>query len=189
MTKRKLIIHWKQYGKILLFIDNANIIHAFSTLGFKLDHRKLKDYFQKRTQLVGIYLYTAFIKSKAPQQKFLEMMSRLGLILRTKEVKFIHATDGSTELKGDLDIEIAIDTFECLNEFDTLVLLSGDSDFAPLVNWLHTKQKKVIVISTRPHISRELARAADRFIDLGKFRFYWQLGRKKITPTRGRGRN
>ncbi|MBM4401841.1 MAG: NYN domain-containing protein [Candidatus Cloacimonetes bacterium] len=88
--------------------------------------------------------------------------------MRTKEVKFIRQVNGSVELKGDLDIEIAIDVFESLNEFDTAVLLSGDSDFAP----------KVVVISTRPHISRELARAADKFIDLTKFRRHWELKRR-----------
>lgn len=172
----KQIHNWERYGRLLVLIDNANIIHAFSTLGFKLDHRKLKAYFESRGELVAVYLYTAFIKANAPQQTFLDMMSRIGLILRTKEVKFIRQSNGTIELKGDLDIEIAIDIFELLDEFDTAVLLSGDSDFAPLVDWLHTKGKEVITISTRPHISRELARASDKFIDLEKFRRYWKLG-------------
>lgn len=175
VKQKKVKIGWKKYGRLLVLIDNANIIHAFSTLGFKLDHRKFKEYFKKRGKLVEIYLYTAFIKTNAPQKTFLEMMSRFGFILRIKEVKFIRQADGTLELKGDLDIEIAIDVFESLKKFDTAILLSGDSDFAPLVEWLHTKKEKVIVISTRPHISRELARAADKFIDLGKFKPCWEL--------------
>lgn len=171
-------IDFKKYGRVMVFIDNANIIHSLSTLGWRLDHKKLKKYFGKHTKLKSIYLYSAFIKKDAKQQVFLEMMSRIGLILRTKEVKFIHQTDGAVILKGDLDIEIAIDMFETLRKFDTAALLSGDSDFAPLVDWLHTKKKRVIVISTRPHISRELARAADRFIDLNRFRKFWELKAK-----------
>ena len=188
-TKKKVSIqfNWKKYGRLLILIDNANIIHAFSTLKFKLDHKKFRDYFKKRGRLKRIYLYTAFIKSHAPQKTFLEMMSRFGITLRTKAVKFIKLKNGRVQLKGDLDIEIAIDMFECLSDFDTAVLLSGDSDFAPLANWLHTKSKKIVVISTRPHISRELVRSADKFIDLGKFRRYWGL--KKNHPDSRRGRN
>jgi uncharacterized LabA/DUF88 family protein len=167
--------NWKRYGRVVVLIDNANIIHALSTLGWKLDHRKLKDYFAKQTKLQGIYLYSAFIKTHMTQQSFLEMLSRMGYTLRTKEVKFIRQKDGSFIKKGDLDIEIAIDLFEGLRKFDTAVLLSGDSDFAPLVEYLKSKRRKTIVISTRPHISRELARAADLFIDLGKFRKHWEL--------------
>lgn len=177
--KKQKLPKWKKYGRILVFIDNANIIHTLSTLDWKLDHKKLKNYFEKYARLKEVYLYSAFIKRNAKQQIFLEMMSRIGLILRTKEVKFIHQEDKTTILKGDLDIEIAIDMFESLGKFDTAVPLSGDSDFAPLVDWLHTKNKKVVVISTRPHISRELARASDRFIDLNKFRKFWELKKSK----------
>lgn len=62
--------------------------------------------------------------------------------------------------------------------YDTAVILSGDSDFVSLVNLLRGNKKRVIVISTRWHIARDLVQAADFYFDLKKFREHWELVEK-----------
>ena len=57
-----------------------------------------------------------------------------------------------------------------IKKFDTAVLLSGDSDFAPIVKRLKEHNKKIIVMSTKGHISRELIQLSDKYINLKKLR-------------------
>lgn len=85
-----------------------------------------------------------------------------------------------------MDIEIAIDMFESLKKFDTAVLLSGDSDFAPLLDWLHTKGKKAVIVSTKYHVAKELIKASNLYINLRDLRSKWELVKSK-NPAKRRG--
>lgn len=58
---------------------------------------------------------------------------------------------------------------------DTAVLLTGDSDFVPLVNFLQSQKKLVVVISTRGHVARELIEVADYFDHFGSFQKDWEM--------------
>ena len=73
------------------------------------------------------------------------------------------------ERKGDLDAELIIDALKNIDNFDTCILMSGDSDFASLVDELKAKDKWVIVISSKHHISRELIERA-KYINLKKLK-------------------
>jgi len=76
--------------------------------------------------------------------------------------------------KGNLDIELALDAYRLSDTYDCLLLFSGDSDFAYLIDLLKEKEKRVIVFSTRGHISRELLERA-KYIDLRKLRKFIEL--------------
>ena len=62
-----------------------------------------------------------------------------------------------------------------MKDYDTGVLMSGDSDFVSLVNLLRGNGKKVIIISTRWHVAKDLIQAADYYVDINKFRTFWEL--------------
>jgi uncharacterized LabA/DUF88 family protein len=85
----------------------------------------------------------------------------------TKE--FIDAT-GRRKIKGNMDIELAVDAMELADHLDHIVLFSGDGDFRSLVEALQHKGKRVSVVSTLttnpPMVADELRRQADQFIDL-----------------------
>ena len=68
--------------------------------------------------------------------------------------------------KGNLDIELALDAYIEKNNYNILVLFSGDSDFEYLLKIL--KDKYIIIVSTRKHISKELLNVSDEYIDLKK---------------------
>ena len=90
----------------------------------------------------------------------------------TKPLKIIKAEDierGDIR-KANFDVEIAIDTMEMLDNFDTLVLFSGDSDFDYLLKKLRKKNKSVLVISSKHHISKELIENSDKYIDIKKLK-------------------
>lgn len=97
------------------------------------------------------------------------MLDIVGYIGRIKEVKKIKSGDGTMKWKGNLDIEIALEMIELADKFATAILFSGDSDFAIVLDKLKLKHKRVIVVSTRGRIAKELLERA-KFIDLRKLK-------------------
>jgi len=162
-------------GRVAVFIDAANIIHCRKDLGWKVDFKKLKKYFEAKGNLVAIYYYSAYLEESTAQQSFFEMVSRKGYILRLKRLRKILNDDGTITLKGNCDTDLVVDAVARMHEYDTAVIMSGDSDFVSLINLLKGQKKRVVVISTRWHIAKDLVNAADFYFDLKKFKEYWQL--------------
>ena len=77
-----------------------------------------------------------------------------GYIVKAKEVKRIKISKNTYEWKGNLDVELTIDVLGNINNFDTLILMSGDSDFAPLLDAVKIQGKRTLVMSTKGHISK-----------------------------------
>lgn len=159
-------------GKVYVFIDAANIFYTQRTLGWRVSYERLKHYFEEecRANLGKVFVYTATDSDRPQQKKFLNMLERNGYILRTKEVKRIRVAKGVYEWKGDFDVELAIDALDHLKEYDTAILLSGDSDFAPIVKRMKDNGKKVLVVSAKDHVSRELIQLSDKYVSLKKLR-------------------
>jgi len=111
----------------------------------------------------------AYDENKQSERKFLDMLDIAGYILRTKAIKKIKATKDSRKRKGNLDIELAFEMVEVLDSYDTAVLMSGDSDFAVPIDRIKKKGKRIIVMSTRGRVAKELLERA-KFIDLRKLK-------------------
>jgi len=156
-------------GKVAVFIDAANILYSQQTLGWRIDYQKLRDYLQSQAKILGIFYYTGKVGALEKQIKFIKKLERLGLSVVSKEVKFIKIDGGKLLPKGNLDVELALDAFRLADDYDTLLLFSGDSDFGYLLDLLKHKGKKVLVVSTRGHISKELLERA-KYIDLRKLK-------------------
>lgn len=163
------------FGKVAVFIDAANIIHCYEDTKWKIDLKKLKKYFESKCALVGIYYYSAYFEESAGQKSLFEMLSRKGFILRVKKIRKIVAADGTITLKGNCDTDIVVDAVARMKEYDTAVIMSGDSDFVSLVNLLRGNGKKVIIVSTRWHVAKDLIQAANHYFDINKFREVWEL--------------
>ena len=162
------MLHHFIKGKVDVFIDAANIFYTQRTLGWRISYEKLKQYFQEEcgADLGKLFVYTANDPERSQQEKFLDMLDINGYIVRTKEVKVIRIAKGVYEWKGDFDVELTMDAIDHMNEFDTAVLLSGDSDFAPVVKRLKDRGKRVVVMSAKYHVSRELIQLANKYIRL-----------------------
>jgi uncharacterized LabA/DUF88 family protein len=156
-------------GKVAVFIDAANIFYSQRTLGWRVDYTKLKAYFMRETELMAIYLYTGKVGTNESQERFIAKITQLGYIVRAKEVKRIKVATDTFEWKGNLDAELIIDTLKTIHTYDTYILMSGDSDFAPLLDELKSQGKWVIVMSSKHHISRELIERA-KYINLRKLK-------------------
>src|SRR5262245_1315819 len=88
----------------------------------------------------------------------------------TKPTKEFTDATGRRKIKGNMDIELAVDAMELSEHLDHVVLFSGDGDFRSLVEALQHKGKRVSVVSTLvtnpTMVADELRRQAEQFIDL-----------------------
>ncbi|MGE7370011.1 NYN domain-containing protein [Neorhizobium sp. NPDC001467] len=162
--------------KIALFIDGANLYAASKSLGFDIDYRKLLKAFQKRGYLLRAYYYTALLEDQeySSIRPLIDWLDYNGYKVITKPAKEFTDSMGRRKVKGNMDIELAIDAMEQSETADHLVIFSGDGDFTTLVEALQRKGRKVSVVSTMatqpPMIADDLRRQADHFIDLSSLR-------------------
>ncbi|MBU4512000.1 NYN domain-containing protein [Patescibacteria group bacterium] len=158
-------------GKVYVFIDAANLENSVKSLGWWVDYKKLYSYFHQETTLVGIRHYCPRFNDIS-QDKFFTVLKRAGICLITKPLKIITEADEfkGKSRKANFDVEIAAEAQELVDEYDTCVLFSGDSDFDFLVKFLRKKGKRVVIISSKHHIYRELIASCNKYIDLKKFR-------------------
>jgi uncharacterized LabA/DUF88 family protein len=81
---------------------------------------------------------------------------------------------GRRKVKGNMDIELAVDVMQLCDQLDHIVLFSGDGDFRSLVAAVQAKGRRVTVVSTLttrpPMIADDLRRQTDQFIDLSDLR-------------------
>jgi len=158
--------------RIALFIDGANLYSAAKSLNLDLDYKKLLDEFQKRGVLIRAYYYTAIAEDQdySPIRPLVDWLDYNGFSVVTKPAKEYVDASGRKRLRGDMDIEIAVDMMEMAAHADHLVLFSGDGDFRRLVEAIQAKGVRVTVVSTLksqpPMASDDLRRQADTFVDL-----------------------
>jgi uncharacterized LabA/DUF88 family protein len=155
-------------GRVYVFVDAANIFYSQRTLKWHISYERLRDYFKSECDLRKMFVYVGSFPDEK-QKKFLDMLEINNYIVRTKPVKKIRLAKGVYEFKGNFDIELAMDMVDTINEYDTAILLSGDSDFAPIIDRIKEKGKWVIVMSTKHHISRELLQRA-KYVNLKKLK-------------------
>jgi uncharacterized LabA/DUF88 family protein len=155
-----------------LFIDGANLYAATRSLGFDIDYRRLLDYFGGKMNLIRAYYYSALLETEeySPLKPLTDWLAYNGYSLVTKPAKEFTDAQGRRRIKGNMDIELAIDMLELAPKLDHAILFSGDSDFRRLVEAVQRKGVRVSVISTiktsPPMIADELRRQADQYIEL-----------------------
>ena len=157
-------------GKIYVFNDAENVFYSQRTLGWRVSYERLIKYFKKECgEKTKCFVYTGVDESNIGQKKFLDMLDINNYILRTKVVKVIKNPQGRDKWKGNLDVELALEMVGLKEKYDTAILMSGDSDFAIVLDKLKQAGKRVIVISTRGRIAKELLERA-KYIDLRKLK-------------------
>ena len=155
-----------------LFIDGANLYSAARSLGFDIDYRRLLKVFRDKGRMVRAYYYTALVEDQeySPIRPLIDWLDYNGYTMVTKPTKEFTDAMGRRKLKGNMDIELAIDVLEMAEHLDHVILFSGDGDFRRLVEAVQRKGLRVSVVSTikssPPMVADELRRQADDFIEL-----------------------
>jgi uncharacterized LabA/DUF88 family protein len=158
--------------RIALFIDGANLYAAARALAFDIDYKRLLQLFGSKGRLIRAFYYTALIEDQeySPLRPLVDWLDYNGYTMVTKPTKEFTDAMGRRKLKGNMDIELAIDVMEMAQSLDHIVLFSGDGDFRRLVEAVQRKGVRVSVVSTirssPPMVADELRRQADVFIEL-----------------------
>ncbi len=158
--------------RLALFIDGSNLYSAAKALGFDIDYKLLRTEFMRRGRLMRAFYYTALLENDeySPIRPLVDWLNYNGYNMVTKPAKEFTDSMGRRKVKGNMDIELAVDALELAPHVDHIVIFSGDGDFRPLVEALQRKGVRVSVVSTirsqPPMIADDLRRQADNFIEL-----------------------
>ncbi|MDI9409835.1 MAG: NYN domain-containing protein, partial [Candidatus Pacebacteria bacterium] len=150
--------------RVGLFIDGANLYSAARALNFDIDYKRLLEVFANKGHLIRAFYYTALVEDQeySPIRPLVDWLDYNGYTMVTKPTKEFTDAFGRRKIKGNMDIELAIDVMEMANYIDHIVLFSGDGDFRRLVEAVQNKGKRVTVVSTirstPPMIADELRR-------------------------------
>ncbi len=171
-----------------LFIDGANLYATAKTLGFDIDYKRLLREFQSKGRLIRAFYYTALVEDQeySSIRPLVDWLDYNGYAVVTKPTKEFVDSMGRRKVKGNMDIELAVDAMEMAGCLDHMVLFSGDGDFRSLVEAVQRRGVRVSVVSTvttqPPMVADELRRQADEFIDL--VHLIGKIGRDGDRPER-----
>jgi uncharacterized LabA/DUF88 family protein len=158
--------------RVALFIDGSNLYAAARALNFDIDYKRLLAVFSDKCRLVRAFYYTAMVEDQeySPIRPLVDWLDYNGYTMVTKPTKEFTDSTGRRKIKGNMDIELAIDMMEMADKLDHVVIFSGDGDFRRLVEAVQRKGLRVSVVSTvksqPPMVADELRRQADIFIEL-----------------------
>ncbi len=165
-------MHFYQTERIALFIDGANLYATAKSLGFDIDYKRLLSLFREKGQLIRALYYTALAEDQeySSIRPLIDWLDYNGFTMVTKPTKEFTDASGRRKIKGNMDIELAVDAMRLAENLDHIVIFSGDGDFRSLVSVLQEMGKRVSVVSTLqtqpPMVADELRRQADHFIEL-----------------------
>jgi uncharacterized LabA/DUF88 family protein len=149
--------------RVGIFIDAQNLYHSAKNLyGSKVNFGEIVKRGLGERSLIRALAYV--ITSEAgDEQGFFDALTKLGIETKTKDLQIF----SSGNKKGDWDVGIAVDAISMAPKLDTIILISGDGDFVPLVEYLKiNKGCQVEVVSFGKSSSQKLKEIADDFIDL-----------------------
>ena len=158
--------------KVVLFIDGANLYATSKAIGIDIDYRRLLAEFQSKSYLLRAYYYTALVEDQeySSIRPLVDWLDYNGYTMVTKPTKEFTDATGRRKIKGNMDIELAVDVMEMADHVNHIILFSGDGDFRRLVESVQRKGVRVTVVSTvrsqPPMVADELRRQADHFLEL-----------------------
>ena len=159
--------------RISLFVDGGNFFYIAERFRWWIDPRKLLDYVSSKGILIDANYYVGRMVIPMPGRQIFKSAYLYGLPLVTKDLKSVLQDDGTYRQKAHLDIEIVLDLFNTIEQYDMAVLVSGDGDFERPMNLLKARGKRYLVIATRMFIARELREAVgmhyEDFRDIREF--------------------
>jgi uncharacterized LabA/DUF88 family protein len=128
--------------------------------------------FQSRGRFIRAFYYTALVEDQeySSIRPLVDWLDYNGYSVVTKPTKEFVDSTGRRKVKGNMDIELAVNAMEMAPHIDHMVLFSGDGDFRSLVEAIQRRGVRVSVVSTvqtQPAmVADELRRQADEFMDL-----------------------
>lgn len=146
--------------RVAVLVDGQNMYLSAKAMGAKPNYGKIMDVINGR-QIVRAIIYN-ILPDGVDQSKFIHAIEGIGYEVVSKSPRPL--PDGS--FKADWDMQIAIDALALASKVDVMVILSGDTDFVPLIHALKSKGVKVEVMSIPRTTGKELIEAADIYTEI-----------------------
>lgn len=148
--------------RVGVFVDVQNMYYSAKNLyNSKVDFKKVLNSAVMDRNLIRASAYV--IKGETPgEDDFFEALRKIGYEVKIKELKEFYGG----EKKGDWDLGMTVDMVQQAKKLDSIVLVTGDGDFAVLVEHLKSMGCRVEVMSFGKSSAKELRESADKFIDM-----------------------
>jgi len=182
---------WKiDYQKLLNYLkEKYKISKAFYYAGIEIynfpysvldeepiDLGKLLEFLKEKLKRESNQLNEAqiiLLERNIQRAKFYLKLKEFEYILRLKPTKIYKETDGTTKKKANCDVDMTFDIMKMIDEFDEVIILSGDGDFAILLKYLMGKQKKITVLARSERTAKEIRQLVG-----GDFRDFYKIRNK-----------
>ncbi len=158
----KTTVPQRKNHRIGVFVDVSNMYHSAKNLyKSRVNFRELLKLATANRQLVRAIAYV--VKSDTEEEKaFFDALEKAGYELKSKDLQIF---PGGMK-KGDWDVAIAVDAISLSKQLDVVVLVSGDGDYEPLVEYLKFSGLIVEVVGFKRSSSSKLIDIANNFTDL-----------------------
>ncbi|MCX6753112.1 MAG: NYN domain-containing protein [Candidatus Nomurabacteria bacterium] len=155
-----IIKHKEQ--RVAVFIDTQNVYHSARNLYHARVNfgNILKDVVAGR-KLVRAVAYVITTEA-GDENKFFEALNKIGIETKTKDLQIF----AGGAKKADWDVGLAMDAIKMAPKLDAVIIVSGDGDFIPLVEYLQVSGTQVEVASFGKSTSGKLKEVVDEFVDL-----------------------
>ncbi len=162
MTAHKLTIPQRKAHRVGVFVDVQNMYHSAKNLyRSRVNFKELLKIAAADRQIVRAVAYV--VKSDTPEEKaFFDALEKSGFELKVKDLQIF---PGGMK-KADWDVGLAVDTIGMSKQLDVVVIVSGDGDFEPLVDYLKHQGLIVEAVAFRRSTSSRLVEAVNNFVDL-----------------------
>ena len=119
----------------MLGCSGAAVRDCAPELGFDIDYKRLLGFFRKRSRLIRAIYYTALLDDAeySPIKPLIDWLDYNGYKVVTKPAKEFTDAMGRRKVKGNMDMELAIDAMSLVDVVDHFVIFSGDGDFRVLI--------------------------------------------------------
>jgi uncharacterized LabA/DUF88 family protein len=180
------MLNIKPDQRFAVFIDGSNFHASTKALNFDVDFEKLLRVLRESGHLVRAYYYTALPDNNteySPIKRIADWLDYNGYTVVSKPWRdFTNSETGQRRIKGNMDMELALDMIKLANHVEHVVLFSGDGDFCRLLHEVQDKGVSVTVISSNKLVADTLRRQADDFIEVNQIRHLIERDQQEYDP-------
>lgn len=150
--------------RVGIFIDVQNLYHSAKNIYHgRVNYRELIKHLVGERQLIRSMAYVVKSETAAGEASFFEALEKAGLELRLKDLQVY---PGGMK-KADWDVGMAVDAIRMSSFLDVVILVTGDGDFLPLVDYLQWGVGRFVEVAAfKRSASLKLQEAADKFINI-----------------------
>jgi len=151
-----------QIDRVAVFFDMSNLYFVARDLGVRIDYARLLEFLVAGRRLVCAYAYVTLAGEESSAVPFRTWLRRNGFRVVTRTLR--RGSDGA--LRGDLDLEMAVDVLLQTPHVDVIVLVTGDGEYCYLVETVQRLGRRVEIASAPRNTAVELMELADYYVDL-----------------------